>query len=209
MSKTYKLFLLTLLIPILFAGCKTENWMDDMWKNNKLWFLGGIFVVLIIVILLIKVLTKTKNNQKIPSDSESSENEEQELKVESNLNTSESNYNTELLNMEEINLDPSEETVETVNIIVFVKDEKLGTFKISEKGIIIGRDPSQSGIVVSEPIVSKAHLKIIPEGEVFVIEDLNSTNGTYVDGDKISKTIVTKEKEVMIGKKGNIVIKFK
>lgn len=55
------------------------------------------------------------------------------------------------------------------------------------KGIIIGRSRS-SDIFVPSPKISRNHAKISFDGSFFLIEDLNSTNGTFINDNKISKS---------------------
>lgn len=62
--------------------------------------------------------------------------------------------------------------------------EKALTFDLDEKTVFIGRSKC-SDIQVKDFTVSRKHLKIQREGKIFLIEDLNSTNGTYVNGDPI------------------------
>lgn len=49
----------------------------------------------------------------------------------------------------------------------------------------IGRDPSND-LVIRHPIVSRFHSKIVRQGHFFAIFDLNSSNGTFVNGRSIS-----------------------
>jgi pSer/pThr/pTyr-binding forkhead associated (FHA) protein len=74
--------------------------------------------------------------------------------------------------------------------------------------LIIGRDP-RSDVVIKSETVSKRHLKIFPKGDRFFIVDLGSTNGTYVNREKITETLVTPENIVQLGKRGNIKLIFK
>jgi hypothetical protein len=48
-------------------------------------------------------------------------------------------------------------------------------------GMRIGRDPSND-LVVHDGRVSRSHARIVLEGKSFAIEDVGSTNGTFVDG---------------------------
>lgn len=53
---------------------------------------------------------------------------------------------------------------------------------------VVGRAPD-STIVVSEPLVSAHHARFTAlEGGGFVVEDLRSSNGTYVDGVRVDRT---------------------
>lgn len=56
---------------------------------------------------------------------------------------------------------------------------------------IVGREPLND-VVIPDPEVSRRHARIFLEESSFLIEDLNSTNGTYVNGRRITaKTRLT------------------
>lgn len=60
-----------------------------------------------------------------------------------------------------------------------------GTYKIEKDIIFIGRS-SSSDIVVNDKKVSRRHTRITYSNGIYIIEDLNSKNGTYVNGSRIS-----------------------
>jgi len=90
------------------------------------------------------------------------------------------------------------------SVTVLVRGEDKGTYNITSNGIIVGRDPDAVSVHITDGIVSKTHLKILPRGDQFYIVDLDSTNGTYVNGEKIKETLVNPDDEVQIGKKGDV-----
>jgi hypothetical protein len=47
--------------------------------------------------------------------------------------------------------------------------------------VMIGRDPS-CGLVCNDPSVSRRHAEVFMDGEAVYLRDLNSSNGTWVDG---------------------------
>jgi hypothetical protein len=51
-------------------------------------------------------------------------------------------------------------------------------------GALIGRGPSAE-IRLEDPFASSRHARIVRQGDVLVIEDLDSTNGTYLNGDRL------------------------
>jgi hypothetical protein len=54
------------------------------------------------------------------------------------------------------------------------------TFDIGESATL-GRSPS-SDVPVDDPYASAAHARIFPRGQFMYIEDMGSTNGTYLNG---------------------------
>lgn len=58
----------------------------------------------------------------------------------------------------------------------------------------VGRSPSNH-VQLSDIYVSRRHLKILSRGECYFIEDLNSKNGTCVDGELIDPGVELKVRE--------------
>ncbi|MBW2278113.1 MAG: FHA domain-containing protein, partial [Deltaproteobacteria bacterium] len=76
---------------------------------------------------------------------------------------------------------------------------KGGEFVLSEgKQIIIGRS-SDAEVVLMEDMVSRRHAHLVVKGEKIYLEDRGSTNGTFVNGEKISKAVASKGDRVLIG----------
>jgi predicted component of type VI protein secretion system len=57
---------------------------------------------------------------------------------------------------------------------------------ISSEETIIGRDPVHL-LSIEDVKVSRNHLKIYPENELLMLEDLGSTNGTFINGKRVTK----------------------
>jgi pSer/pThr/pTyr-binding forkhead associated (FHA) protein len=66
-------------------------------------------------------------------------------------------------------------------------------------GLTIGRLPDNK-VVIDNPAVSGHHARIVLEGSSVVIEDLNSTNGTFVHGRPVTRHVLQHGDEVLIGK---------
>ena len=60
---------------------------------------------------------------------------------------------------------------------------------IQDHVINIGRDPSND-LILNHPMVSRNHAHIIFKDSKRLIFDLNSANGTYVNGSKVNKSMV-------------------
>lgn len=54
-----------------------------------------------------------------------------------------------------------------------------------KKEVLIGRG-ADSDLVVSDEFASTLHAKFVHVGQDWVLQDLNSTNGTFLDGKKLS-----------------------
>jgi predicted component of type VI protein secretion system len=59
------------------------------------------------------------------------------------------------------------------------------TFLLDQELLTLGRDPS-SEIVINDPQVSRQHARIKCQGNLTVIEDVGSTNGTFVNGMRLT-----------------------
>jgi hypothetical protein len=63
----------------------------------------------------------------------------------------------------------------------FLVDVESGSRHEVSAAMMIGREPP-SDLVYQIPTISKRHFQIRREGEGFLIEDMRSTNGTYLNG---------------------------
>lgn len=64
--------------------------------------------------------------------------------------------------------------------------------------ITIGRHP-ECAITVSQPSVSRRHAKVWFEGGVYCVEDLGSSNGTYINNQRVTKATLTDGSELRCG----------
>ncbi len=86
-----------------------------------------------------------------------------------------------------------------MRIILKFNSTVLKELKIDQDEIIIGRD-SGNDIQIDNVAVSREHARIISGPNYYLIEDLNSTNGTFVNGKKINKKFLQEVDEISIGK---------
>ena len=74
-----------------------------------------------------------------------------------------------------------------------------GEFPIAtDKQIVVGRS-SDLDMVLVEDMVSRKHARIAMQGDQIWIEDLGSTNGTFVNGEKIKRARLKEGDRVLIG----------
>jgi len=87
-----------------------------------------------------------------------------------------------------------------------IRWEENGEIKESIVGsgsLIIGKQKSKADIVISHLSVSRQHARIRKEKNGYVITDLHSTNGTYINGEPIApgeEVKVSAKDEIRIGK---------
>lgn len=60
----------------------------------------------------------------------------------------------------------------------------------------VGRDPALNDIVLQDPAVSRQHAKVKLEEGHFVVYDLASENGTFVNGEKVLRQVL-KDKDLL------------
>ena len=58
-------------------------------------------------------------------------------------------------------------------------------YRIGAAGAVVGRDGADCEVVVAGATVSRRHLRIAVEGQGFRVDDLDSTNGVFINGRRI------------------------
>lgn len=80
------------------------------------------------------------------------------------------------------------------------------TFSLTGNEIYIGRDVNND-IVISDQEVSRKHARISMQAGGYVLEDLGSTNGTYVNGQRLMGPHVMRPGEtIMLGENVSLVL---
>jgi pSer/pThr/pTyr-binding forkhead associated (FHA) protein len=72
-------------------------------------------------------------------------------------------------------------------------------FLLEKEIVTIGRNPGND-ICIDNLAVSSFHAKIIKQGDNYIIEDLKSTNGTFLNKKKIIKAALNDNDSIIIGK---------
>jgi len=70
---------------------------------------------------------------------------------------------------------------------------------LGQEAVTIGRLPTNS-VPLDNPAVSSQHARVFVEGGQFVVEDLNSRNGTFVNKNPVSKHILQEGDQIAVGK---------
>lgn len=95
------------------------------------------------------------------------------------------------------------------NVYKLIIQSGTGTgteFPLEKSELFLGRDLT-SDLVINDAEVSRRHLRLVMDGATYRIEDLGSTNGTFIHGQRLSSPALLKPGEVItLGEK--IVLRF-
>ena len=83
-------------------------------------------------------------------------------------------------------------------LVVITKGLTASSHELSEKWVTIGRADGNN-FQIAEASVSGRHCEVLLRGEELVVRDLQSTNGTFVDGQKISEGVVKPGQTLRLG----------
>ena len=95
---------------------------------------------------------------------------------------------------------PSQPVAPQATRLVVTEGRLSGTtIPLSTSAVLIGRAPACT-LVLDDDYSSSRHARIFPQGDRWVVEDLGSTNGTFVDGHRLNEhTILPIDTPVRIG----------
>ena len=79
------------------------------------------------------------------------------------------------------------------------KDLPLKEIELKGGSKTIGREPAND-IVVENLLVSGYHARIDPAGKDYVLTDLQSKNGTFLNGERVTSTKLKNGDQILIGK---------
>ncbi len=89
---------------------------------------------------------------------------------------------------------PRPELCAPVTVITPIGDLELGS-----GSLLIGRLP-ECDVLLSDTLVSRMHARISVQGDSVVVEDLHSTNGVYVNGQRVGhSTVLCEGDRILIG----------
>jgi pSer/pThr/pTyr-binding forkhead associated (FHA) protein len=86
----------------------------------------------------------------------------------------------------------------TAMFLILAGPGKGSRYLIDSEEINIGREPSNE-IFLDDITVSRKHAKLRKKSS-YIIEDLNSLNGTYLNADSVSKASLKNGDELQVGK---------
>ncbi len=84
-------------------------------------------------------------------------------------------------------------------LLLKLGENTLGRYTVKFNRLTIGRVPDNDG-VIDNLAVSRHHAIITEEGRGFYVEDQQSVNGTFVNGERVTKQELKHKDEILIGK---------
>lgn len=84
-------------------------------------------------------------------------------------------------------------------LILFPSSANAVTYELSEEVITVGRAPENT-IHIDDPSVSSRHAQLHVVGETFHLQDLESTNGTRVNGENVTSVALRVGDRIRFGK---------
>lgn len=86
-----------------------------------------------------------------------------------------------------------------VGVLTPVVGYAQGPIKLASEEVVIGRS-RHAVISIPDDSVSRRHARIVQRGEDFILQDLDSRNGTFLDGVPIASCILRGGDEIQIGR---------
>lgn len=84
-------------------------------------------------------------------------------------------------------------------LVLFGEHAPYDRFLLDQDEVFIGRDGKKCQIVLNDPEVSSVHAVVRKNGNDVTLEDLNSSNGTILNGERINKAHISTGDEFVIG----------
>ena len=86
----------------------------------------------------------------------------------------------------------------TARLVCRLRAGAAQTFEIGQAEAVLGRE---AGLAVSLRLdgISRRHARVTWDGQLYWLKDLGSTNGTFINDDKVSITEITDQTEFKIG----------
>lgn len=184
---------------MILTRIRQMGFFEKVWLQNQLVVIIGIaLVVLIIIVLIFALRPSPEKKVEMPPMAVPVEKPAAPEPVVEDATVAEPETPTQALDATVFEDDLGG------TVTVLEKGEEIGTFDVLQKGVLVGRDPKAVDVYITSSTVSKTHCKITPQEGWFFIEDLGSTNGTFVNNERIDKKQLSALDRVQLGKKGDI-----
>jgi diguanylate cyclase (GGDEF)-like protein len=83
-------------------------------------------------------------------------------------------------------------------VLVVLAGNEVGQRLVVDQTLLIGRDP-QAAVTLTDGLVSWHHARIEDRGDSWAVVDLDSTNGTAVNGERVRDCVLKPNDKVIVG----------
>jgi len=103
--------------------------------------------------------------------------------------------------LEELNSEKTQvfNSFSSISLDIFGEYAPYDKYLLDNEETYIGRDPSKCQIILNDPEVSSVHTVIRKNNVFCIVEDLQSVNGTLLNGVRVNKAEVTNNDEFIVG----------
>ncbi len=84
-------------------------------------------------------------------------------------------------------------------ITVMLGSGKVGDFPMRKTPFLVGRE-AKDGVLIENVGVSRSHCRFVYENERYYVEDLGSSNGTFLQGQRVTRAEVRDGDQIGVGK---------
>jgi pSer/pThr/pTyr-binding forkhead associated (FHA) protein len=86
-----------------------------------------------------------------------------------------------------------------MSLLEYQNEEGTERLRLSEREVIIGRLP-HSDVWIDDASVSRLHARVVFADGKYRIEDLDSDNGTWVNGEKVKSRVLEPNDSIQCGR---------
>lgn len=83
-------------------------------------------------------------------------------------------------------------------LALYADGKLIAAYPLPEPGATIGRD-TENSIKLNDAMVSRYHAEVDAKDDMWVIKDLNSTNGIFVNGSRVKNAVLAHKDKLRIG----------
>ena len=99
----------------------------------------------------------------------------------------------------QIGAEPVPETRPTACLVAVSGRDQGRHFEISSDDVLIGRHPTLATFVMDDPTISAQHARIRYEDGHYLLVDLDSTNGTFVNKQRVKTQVLADQDRIRFG----------
>lgn len=171
--------------------------MLEIWKKRTLiFFIATIVFLVATIVLTIYIIVDKKKRKKLAREKEEIEKKKAPKNHEPyNPNTVNANDYVQGINLAgfapsskkiEMNLEDTNVLQNSEKKLIFVNEHKQYQIEINTFPAVIGKDKKQSDYEILNPMISRKHLSVYHNNGRYQIVDLNSKNGTFLNGKRLA-----------------------